>query len=214
MTSNRHIFLSAGNSPRELQILTGNFSSFHYFVASTILLFLSDLFIMRRHKLISLVSHRDKEMAKITRDDVNEHLIAVKLTLGRYCIMPLINESSNYYNRSCKLNWTAGIMQRDEEKGKRRKRNDTIDRCSVQLWGGPVRSCCRFFVIDYGRPAIRGRKINTALPSVCIAPYSRIILGFEISKAAVVDPAPSTRFCRFLLNAGEVKSSNGIWSKP
>lgn len=60
---------------------------------------------MRRRKLISFVSLRaDKEMAEIARDDVNEHLIAVKLMLGRYCIMPLINESSNYYNRNYKLN--------------------------------------------------------------------------------------------------------------
>jgi len=81
---------------------------------------------MRRRKLISFVSLRaDKEMAKIAQDDVNEHLIATKLMLGRYCIMTLINESSNYYNRSYKFELNredyAARREREREKGKEKR---------------------------------------------------------------------------------------------
>lgn len=98
---------------------------------------------MRRRKLISFVSLRaDKEMAEIARDDVNEHLIATKLMLGRYCIMMLINESSNYYNRSYKFE-----LNREDyaaRRGRKRKREREVIR-SIDVRNssrGFVRSCC------------------------------------------------------------------------
>lgn len=107
----QYIFLVSGMLYRvafimskKLHIFTGNFKVFHYFTAPIIISRLSDLF-MHRRKLISFVSLRaDKKVAGIAWDGVNEHLIAAKLMLGRYRTMPLINESSNYYNRSYKLN--------------------------------------------------------------------------------------------------------------
>jgi len=108
---------------KKLQIFTGNFRVFHYFTAPIIISRLSNLF-MHRCKLISFVSLcADKKVAEIAWDGVNEHLIAAKLMLGRYRTMPLINESSNYYNRSYKLNFESReLCYTTRKEGEKEKR--------------------------------------------------------------------------------------------